>query len=163
MSIQSVHRSDRRVVADDFSIVFRVLAAIGAAVLIIFSLVALVRINWDSNWMDAAPVQVAGVTFTPIVAIEIGAAGLLALLAAASSERSSKIVVGALLLCAGVVVLIAQSSSDRFTLKDGGNAHRVILEDAHGWMLVGVGAVLVVAALAMSWRMERGVVDDDVV
>src|SRR5215468_10828126 len=119
MSIQSVHRSDRRVVADDFSIVFRVLAAIGAAMLIIFSLVALVRINWDSHWMDASAVQVAGVTFTPIVAIAIGVAGLIALLAAASRDRSSKIVVGALLLCAGIVVLIARSSSDRFTLKDG--------------------------------------------
>jgi hypothetical protein len=163
MSVQPLHRHDRRVVVGgDFSMVFRVLAAIGAAVLIVFSLIALARISWDSNWMDAAPVQVAGVTFTPIVAIGIGVAGVIALLAAASSDRSSKIVVGVLLLCAGVVVLIAQSNS-RFTLKAGGNSGRVVLEPAHGWMLVGVGAVLAIAGLATSWRAERAGVDDEIV
>lgn len=164
MSIRPLHRHEGRVVAaDELAIVFRVLAAIGGAVLLIFSLVALARINWDAHWMDAPAVQVANVTFTPIVAIAFGVVGLLALLVAASRDHAAKIVLGALMVCAGVVVLIVQSSSDRFTLKDGSNAGRVILEPAHGWMLVGVGAVLVIAGLALSWRVERSVVDDDVV
>src|SRR5690349_5624895 len=101
MSLQTMHRHDGRVVANDFSIVFRVLAAVGAAVLLVFSLVALARIDWSSNWMDAPAVQVGGVWFTPLVATAFGVAGLLALFAAASSGRDSKIVMGALLVCAG--------------------------------------------------------------
>jgi hypothetical protein len=163
MSIHTLHRRDGQMVADDFSIVFRLLAAIGAAVMIIFSLVALARIDWSSNWMDAPFVKVGDVVFTPIVAIAFGAIGLIALFAAASTDRTSKIVVGALLVCAGVVAFIAKSGSDAFVLKDGQNAHRVILQNGHGWMLVGVGATLIVAALAMSWRMERSMIDDGVV
>jgi hypothetical protein len=157
MSTHTLHRHEERVVAHDFTIVFRLLAAIAAGVLIMFSLIALARIDWGSEWMDAAPVQVADVTFTPIVAIAFGGAGLLALLAAASRDRTSKIVMGALLLCAGVVAFIAQSDSDRVILQDGRAADRVILEDAHGWLLVAVGAALVIAALAMSWSAERNV------
>jgi hypothetical protein len=68
-----------------------------------------------------------------------------------------------LLFCAGVVAFIAKSGSDAFVLKDGQNAHRVILQNGHGWLLVGVGAALIVAALAMSWRAERRMLDDEVV
>jgi hypothetical protein len=169
MSIQPLRRHDGSVVVDDLSIVFRALAAVGAAVLIIFSLVALARIDWSSQWMDAPPVQVGGVWFTPFVAIAFGVAGWLALFAAASSERESKIVIGALLVCAGVGAFIAKSDSDAFVLKDGRNAHRVILQNAHGWLLVAAGGALIIAALAMSWRAERSVgvhrsiLDDEVV
>src|SRR5215831_20817269 len=116
MSVQPLHRHRGQVVTNDFSIVFRIVAAIGAAVLIIFSLVALARIDWSSNWMDAPAVQVGGVWFTPFVAIGFGVAGLLALLAAASSERDSKIVMGVLLVCAGVGAFIAKSDSDALVL-----------------------------------------------
>ena len=54
---------------------------------------------------------------------------------------------------------IAQSDSDRFILEDGRAADRVIIVDAHGWLLVALGAALVIAALAMSWSAERTVVD----
>ena len=45
------HHREERAVAYDFTIVFRVLAAIAAAVLIIFSLIVLARIDWNcSGW-----------------------------------------------------------------------------------------------------------------
>jgi hypothetical protein len=163
MSIHTLHRREGRVVAEDFSIVFRLLAVIAAGVMIIFSLVALARIDWSSNWMDAPPVQVGDVWFTPFVAIAFGVIGLIALLSAVSLERSSKIVIGALLLCAGVVAFIAKSGSDALVLKDGRNSHRVILQNGHGWLLVAVGAALIVAALAMSWHAERSVIDGGVI
>src|SRR5918994_1598909 len=75
---------------------------------------------------------IADIAFTPVVAIAVGVAGLLALLAAATRDRTSKIVVGALLVCAGIAAFIAEPDSDR-----------VILEDAHGWLMVVVGGVLV--------------------
>jgi uncharacterized membrane protein YidH (DUF202 family) len=146
------YRRVDHVVTEDLTIAFRVIAAIAAAALIVFGLVALARINWDGAGLDAEAVEVADITFTPVVAIAVGVAGLLALLAAATRDRTSKIVVGALLVCAGIAAFIAEPDSDR-----------VILEDAHGWLMVVVGGVLVAAALAMSWQASRRVVETDAV
>jgi len=143
------YRRVDRVVTEDLTIVFRVIAAVAAAVLIVFGVTALVRIDWDPGGFDAPAVQVADVTFTPVVAISAAAAGLLALLAAATSDRTSKIVVGALLVCAGIVAFIARPD----------DSSRVILEDAHGWLLIAAGGVLIVTAVAMSWGASRRVVD----
>lgn len=147
------YRRVDRVVTQDLSITFRVVAAIAAAVLIVFGLMALARIDWDAGGLDAAAVDVGGVAFTPVVAIATGVAGLLALLAAAMNDRTSKIVVGALLVCAGIVAFFARPD----------DSTRVVLEDAHGWMMVIVGAVLVLVALAMSWSASRRLVDTDTV
>ncbi len=133
-----------RVASQDFSIAFRVVAAIAATVLLLFGLIALARIDWDNGGIDAAAVDVADVTFTPVMAIATAGAGLLALIAAATRDRATKIVVGALLIAVGVVAFVARPDSDQ-----------VILEDAHGWLAVMVGAVLVLAALAMSWGARR--------
>lgn len=145
------YRRVDRVVTQDFSIAFRVMAAIAAAVLLVFGLIGLARISWDDG-LDSAAVDVADVTFTPIVAIAAAVTGLLALLAAATSERTSKLVMGALLVSAGIVAFIARPDTDR-----------VILEDAHGWLMVVVGGVMVLAALGMSWAASRRVVDTDTV
>ena len=150
------YRRVDRVATQDYSIGFRVIAAIAATVLLLFGLIALARIDWDGG-LDAAAVQVADVTFTPIVALAATGAGFLALIAAATTGRATKIVVGALLIAAGFVAFVATPNSDR-----------VVLEDAHGWLAVGVGAVLVLCALAMSWGSRRvveseAVYDDRVV
>src|SRR5688572_12340004 len=144
------YRRVDHVATQDLTILFRVIATIAAAVLIVFGLVALVRIDWDNGGLDAAAVEVGGITFTPIVAIAAAVAGLFALLAAATRDRTSKLIVGALLLCGGIAAFIAQPDSDR-----------VILEDAHGWLMVIIGGVLIVCALAMSFGETRRVVDTE--
>ncbi len=144
------YRRVDHVVTQDLTILFRVIATIAAAVLIVFGLVALVRIDWDPGGLDAAPVAVGDIAFTPIVAISTAVAGLLALLAAATRDRTSKLVVGALLVCGGVAAFIAEPDSGR-----------IVLEDAHGWLMVIIGGVLIVAALAMSFSESRRVVDTD--
>jgi hypothetical protein len=138
------YRRVDRVASQDFSIAFRVVAAVAATVLLLFGLIGLARIDWGNGGIDAAAVEVADVTFTPVMAIATAGAGLLALIAAATRDRATKIVVGALLIAVGVVAFVARPDSDR-----------VILEDAHGWLAVIVGAVLVLAALAMSWGGRR--------
>ena len=146
------YRRVDRVHTQDLTILFRVIAAIAAAVLIVFGLVALARISWDAGGIDAAAVAVADITFTPIVAISAAVAGLLALLAAASSDRTSKLVVGALLVCGGIVAFIANPDSGR-----------IFLEDAHGWLMAIIGSVLIVTALAMSFSESRRRVDTEAV
>ena len=143
------YRRVDRVVTQDLTFAVRVLAALASAVLIVFGLTALARISWDDG-VDSAAVEVADVTFTPIVGIAMTTVGVLALLAAAVASRGAKIVVGVLLVCAGIVAFIARPD-------DG----RVVLEDAHAWMTLVVGIVLLLAALAMSWHEARRVVDSD--
>ena len=86
------------------------------------------------------------------MAIVTTAAGVVALLAAVARSRGSKIVVGVLLLCVGIVAFIARPDSGR-----------VVVEDAHGWMMTITGGVLLLAALAMSWRASQRTVDSDAV
>lgn len=145
------YRHDR-VVTQDLTVVFRAVAAIAAAVLIVFGLTALARINWDEGGFDAAAVDVADVTFTPVVAVAMTVVGLVALLAAAARDRGSKLVVGVLLVCVGIVAFIARPDTGR-----------VVLEDAHGSMTIVVGAVLLLAAMAMSRRATHRIVESDAV
>ena len=138
------YRRVDRVGSQDISIAFRLVAAIAATVLLLFGLIGLARVDWDNGGIDAAAVEVADVTFTPVVAIAMAGAGLLALIAAATRDRATKIVVGALLIAVGVVSFVTTPDTDH-----------VVLEDAHGWLAMIVGAVLVLAALAMSWGARR--------
>jgi hypothetical protein len=113
----------------------RVVALVAAAIPTVWALVALVRLDWGDGGIDAPPVDVAGLVFTPWVAIGTLVAGLLALAAAAGPDRASKFAVGAILVCVGVAVLVAGT----------GDTGRWDLEDGHGWLALGVGAVLLVA------------------
>jgi hypothetical protein len=115
----------------------RTLASVAAAVPIVWSIVALLRLDWDAG-LDAAAVDVAGLAFTPVVAIATLVIGLIALAAAASSDRASKLGIGALLACVGAAVQLAGSSRAD-----------VDLEGGHGWLALAVGVVLLGAGLAM--------------
>ena len=128
----------------DLSIFYRVVAAIAGAVPTVIGLIALVRIPWDNGGLEAPAVSVAGMTFTPTVAIGTTVLGLLALIAGTTRDRAGKLFVGGLLLCVGFVALIGQP-----------NTRYVVLENAHGWLMVIVGAVLVVAAMLMSVGATR--------
>jgi hypothetical protein len=125
----------------------RAVAAIAAAVPIVWSIVALIRLEWADGF-DAAPVEVAGLAFTPIVAIATLLIGIIALAAAASSDRASKLAIGALLACVGLAILLAGSSRADLDLEAG-----------HGWLALIVGAVLLLAGMVLrrGYGMRREV------
>lgn len=146
--------ADERVSVSDhggWNSAVRVLALVAAGVAVVMGVVALLRVDWNIG-LDAPPVDVLGVAFTPWVAIATVAVGLVALAAAAAPDRGSKFVVGAILVCAGVGILAA-SDANRADLN---------LERAHGWLALAVGAALVLAGLLLrnSWTTRRRVRTD---
>jgi hypothetical protein len=116
----------------------RVVAAVAAAVAIAVGAIALLRIEWAGAGLDAAPVTVANMSFSPLVAIVTLAAGVVALLAAVSPDRGSKLFVGALLIVAGIVVLMAGTTEGRWAIEEG-----------HAWLSIVVGVVLVAAGVLL--------------
>jgi uncharacterized membrane protein HdeD (DUF308 family) len=121
---------------DVWNTVLRVVAGAAGAVMLVIGLVAVARLDWSQGF-DAFPVEVAGMPFSPLVAIVTAVAGLLALVAGAVWDRESKLVMGGVLICVGIAVFIADTAS------------RADLVDRHGWMALVVGIVLVAAGLLL--------------
>ena len=115
----------------------RVIAGLVAGVPIAWSAIALLRLGPDAG-LDAVPVTVAGLSFTPAVAFATLLIGLIAVAAAVSDDRASKLGIGALLACIGIAVLLAGRARTDFDLQAG-----------HGWMSLVVGLALVAAGLVM--------------
>jgi len=125
--------------------VLRAIGAIAGGVATVIGVVALLRIDWTSG-LDSAPVDVAGMVFTPVVAAATTVLGIAALAAGAARDRSSKLVVGALLGCLGLAILIAGDSRANWDLERG-----------HGWLALAVGAVLLLTGLLLQnlWESRR--------
>jgi hypothetical protein len=137
----------------DLGIVYRVLASIAAAVPLIIGLIATASVPWSSGGFDAPAVDVAGMSFTPAVAVGTAVLGLIALLAAASRDRASKLVMGAVFVCGALAMAIAQPDT-----------RYVRFEDGHAWMFGLVGAALIAIAVLMSFgASRRRVVETDAV
>jgi hypothetical protein len=149
---RSDYRRVDRVHTRDLSIVFRIVAAIAGAVPTVIGLIAIARVAWDAAGFDAPAVSVAGMTSTPAMAVGTAILGFLAMVAGATRDRASKLVMGGILVCIGIVALIARPET-----------RYVVFEDAYGWMMAIVGAVLIVAALLMSvvGSSHRHVVDSE--
>ncbi len=126
----------------------RLIGLAAGAVALLIGVAALLRLDWGAG-LDAHAVEVLGVAFTPVVAIVTTVAALVAMAAAATPERSSKLVVGAVLACVGAAIVLASDA----------NRANVDVERAHGWLALGVGAVLVVTGLLLrrSWATHRRV------
>jgi hypothetical protein len=116
----------------------RIVAMVAAGVAVVMGLIALLRVDWGVG-LDGPAVDVAGMAFTPWVAIITVAVGVVALAAAAFPGRGSKFVVGAVLACGGIGI-IAASDANRANLD---------VERAHGWLALLVGAVLVLSGLLL--------------
>ena len=127
--------------------VLRAVGALAGGVATVIGIIALIRIDW-ANGFDSAPVDVAGMLFTPAVAIATTVAGLIALAAGAAADRASKLAVGILLVCVGLGILIAGDSRTNWDLERG-----------HGWLALIVGGVLLVTGLLMQnhWQTRRSV------
>jgi hypothetical protein len=145
---QDDYQVAHRTPAFDLSIVLRVIGAVAAGVMTVIGLVAVAKVSWANDGFDAAAVDVAGMTFTPEVAVATAAAGVVALIAAALWDITSKLVVGGLLLVTGIVILLTGS--------DEVNANWTF-ENGQGWLAIAVGAILVVAAILMQmmWTSRR--------
>lgn len=132
----------------DLSIIVRVLGAIAAGVMTVIGLVAVAKVSWGDNGFDAAAVDVAGMSFTPEVAVATAAAGVIALIAAALWDVTSKLIVGVLLVAGGIVILLTGS--------DEVDANWAF-ENSQGWLAIVVGAALIVAAVLMQmmWTGRR--------
>ena len=150
LGTQHGYRRVDHVLARDATIAYRLMATIAAAVPTVIGLVALARIDWSNGGIHAPFVQSAGMAFTPVVAIATTAFGLIAIFTAASPDRATKLVVGTLFLCAAITAFAAKPSS-----------RDVILDNDHGWLFGIVGAVILLAAVLMSWTMESRVVETD--
>lgn len=127
--------------------VLRAVGALAGGVATVIGIVALIRIHW-TNGLDSAPVDVAGMMFTPAVAIATTVLGLIALAAGAAADRASKLTAGILLACIGLGILIAGHSRTNWKLEAG-----------HGWLALLVGGVLIVTGLLMHnfWETRRSV------
>ena len=127
---------------DGVNTAMRAIGAVAGAIPVVIGTVALIRIDWGAGF-DAAAVDVAGMAFTPVVAIVTVVLGLIAIGAAASPAREGKLVFGGILACAGLAVLIA-----------GDSRSNIDLESGHGWLALLVGAVLVATGLLMRNRVR---------
>lgn len=137
-----------RVRTIDYSTPFRIVAVVAAAVPTLWGLIAIAKVSWSSGGFDAPAVSVAGLMFTPAVAVGTFALGLVGLLVGASRDRASKLVYGVVLVCIGIAVLVAQPTGSRYAFDDG-----------HGWLALAVGAVLITtgALLQRGRRTSRTV------
>jgi len=132
---------------DGFNAAVRTVAALAGGVATVIGIVALIRIDWNDGF-DSFPVDVAGMAFTPAVAIATVILGVIALGAGAAADRSSKLVVGALLTCLGLGILIAGDSRSSLDVEAG-----------HGWLALIVGVILIAAGLMLRnvWESRRSV------
>src|SRR4051812_4572111 len=131
MAIAKTHVTDRTTDTQFFNLACRVVAIIAAGVLAIIGFIAVAKVDWGEGGFDAAPVDVADMTFGPWIAIGTVVLGILALIAAVSWDRESKLFMGALLVAIGIAILVANP-----TVED------VVMTDRMGWMAVIVGGVL---------------------
>jgi hypothetical protein len=128
--------------SDGLNAVLRTFGALAGGVATVIGIVALIRIDWTDG-TSSAPVDVAGIVFTPVVAIATTALGLIAIAAGVAFDRGSKLAVGAVLTCLGLGVLIAGESRADLDLATG-----------HGWLALAVGAVLLLTGILMRNRWE---------
>lgn len=139
--------TDRRWALDASDVV----SLLAGLALIVMGLIALVELGF-ANFPSEVTTDVAGMAQTQIVALVTIGLGLLLLAGCGSIGRGVTIFAGALTLVVGIVVVAAFDQLDATMRTDRG----------YGWMAILVGAVVLVAAIAIpsvATSHER-VVDD---
>jgi uncharacterized membrane protein HdeD (DUF308 family) len=128
----------RRWRSDRYNEILRGFGLIAGALPTVIGLIAVARVNWSLNGFSSPAVRVAGMTFTPWIAVATVIGGLLALSAAAAPTREPKLGLGALYVCGGLAVMIAQPTIDHVTL-----TYRFgVMTFLVGFVLVATGALM---------------------
>jgi hypothetical protein len=116
----------------------------GGIALLVLGLIALAKTGL-SDGVKLPIVEVAGLTYSPLLALISAGAGLI-LLGAAFTSRNSSVFFGVLLAIGGVVGLAAP---ERFT--------SISLLSAYCWLVIAVGVVVALANLLMPTITSRKV------
>jgi hypothetical protein len=115
------------------------IAVVAGAVTVILGIVATARIEWSgmtSAQLDEPMSEVMDMTFTPILAIGTIVLGLLLILVAATRAGTAEMVLGAILAAVGVAILAVEDVQASWNV-----------QDRHGVLALGIGAVFVLAGL----------------
>jgi len=115
-----------------------IIAGIAGLVILVVGLIAIVRGGFDGEMSDPV-VQVAGFTHTTTLGLIEIAIGLALLISGATRSRSGEIFFGAVLGIAAFVGAVQAESFDE----------SLALESSMAWLLVIIGAVVVLAALLL--------------
>jgi hypothetical protein len=125
-----------------------VLSLIGGAALIVIGAVVLLRGDISGAWSDPV-VRVVGLTHTPLLGIIEVSVGVLLVLAGLASSRTLTLAVSVGLIAFGAIVVAEHAS-----LSDD-----LAVTAAHGWWAIGIGAVLLIAAVAVPAVRRTSVVE----
>jgi hypothetical protein len=120
------------------------ITAAGGIAMLVLGLIALAKTGL-SDGLKLPIVKVAGLTYSPILALISAGAGLI-LLGAAFTSRNSSVFFGVLLAIAGVVGLAAP---ERF--------NSISLLSAYCWLAFAIGVVVTLANLLMPTVTKRKV------
>jgi hypothetical protein len=115
-----------------------VISLLAGLLFIVMGLIALVELGF-ADFPSEATTDVMGVAQTQIVALVSIGLGLLLLAGCGSIGRSVTIFAGALTLVVGIVVVAAFDQLDATMTTDRG----------YGWLAILVGAVVLIAAIAI--------------
>ncbi len=130
----------------------QVVSLIAGAGFIVVGVLALIRAELDGSLSEPV-VEVMGYTHTAWLGIaEIGVGLLLVLAGSSAAGRSVSVFMGAALIIAGILV----------RAEPGSMPDELGIEEAYGWPLIIVGAIVALAALLLpTWYSHR--VDQDAV
>ncbi len=140
-------RSDQVVVSDEVRRddgvpqAARLIALAAGAIVTIIGLFAVLEVDWANAEADAPVYEVAGMTFTPVVAAITAVLGPLLIGVAASRASEGKIAMGAIVASLGVAMLLVNDLGNRWQTSD-----------SQGWLALAVGVVFVVAGVLSERR-----------
>jgi hypothetical protein len=120
------------------------ITAVGGIALLVLGLIALAKTGLGDG-LKSPVVKVAGLTYSPLLALISAGAGLI-LLCAAFTSRNSSVFFGVLLAIGGVVGLAAP---ERFA--------SIALLSAYCWVVIAIGVVVALANLLMPTITTRKV------
>ena len=120
------------------------ITAIGGVALLVLGLIALAKTGL-SDGFKLPITKLAGLTYSPLLALISAGAGLI-LLAAAFTSRNSSVFFGVLLAIGGVVGLAAPERFDSISLLS-----------AYCWLVIAIGVVVALANLLMPTITTRKV------
>ena len=142
-------RYERRVATDRSFHVSpaQVITGLAGIVLLVIGLIAVAKGGLSGSITDPV-VDVVGFSHTPLLGLIEAGVGLVLLACAVWGSRASGVFMGTVIAVAGIVVAATPSSF----------SDTLATEASYGWFLIVLGAIVVLACLAIPDRTSRTVV-----